>query len=64
MHVAEPEVAEARGGMFGFSVNNTIGESPQPNGWMDDWVEFFRVRRIGHQLKLARWGGSHKRLFV
>lgn len=35
-------------------MNNTIGDTPQPNGWMDDWVEFFRERRIGHQLKLAR----------
>ena len=30
---------------YGFAVENTIGGTPQPNGWMDDWVEFFKVRR-------------------
>ena len=30
---------------YGFAVDNTIGGTPQPNGWMDDWVEFFKVRR-------------------
>jgi len=55
MHLAEPAVAEARDdGMFGFSVNNTIGDTPQPNAWGSDWVEFFREKRIRHQLKLAR----------
>lgn len=54
MHAAEPAVEEAKRGKFGFTVNNTIGDTPQHNGWMDDWVEFFRERRIGHQLKLAR----------
>eukprot|EP00898_Chlorokybus_atmophyticus_P000128 jgi/Chlat1/1115/Chrsp110S00059 len=39
---------------FGFDVDNTIGSTPQPNGWMDDWVEFYRVRRLQHQLNLAR----------
>lgn len=52
--VRAPDTEEARNGKFGFTVNNTIGDTPQPNGWMDDWVEFFKERRIGHQLKLAR----------
>lgn len=56
MHKAEPAVEEARRGQFGFTVNNTCGDTPQPNGWMDDWVEFYRERRIGHQLRLARDG--------
>ena len=42
MHKAEPAVEEARRGQFGFTVNNTCGDTPQPNGWMDDWVDFFR----------------------
>ena len=41
-------------------MNNTIGDTPQPNGWMDDWVEFFKERRIGHQLKLARDPGEER----
>jgi fructosamine-3-kinase len=44
--------ANAKAGKFGFAVDNTIGATPQPNGWMDDWVEFYRERRIRHQLQL------------
>jgi fructosamine-3-kinase len=40
-------------GNFGFAVDNTIGATPQPNGWMDNWVDFFRERRLRHQLQLA-----------
>ena len=54
MHKAAPAVAEAQAGKFGFTVDNTCGDTPQPNGWMDDWVEFFTERRIRHQLRLAR----------
>lgn len=42
----------AKAGKFGFAVDNTIGATPQPNGWMDNWVDFYRERRIRHQLKL------------
>jgi fructosamine-3-kinase len=38
---------------FGFSVDNTIGGTPQPNAWSSSWVEFFRERRLRFQLKLA-----------
>jgi len=54
LHLATPTVKEAAQGSFGFPIDNTIGATSQPNGWMDDWVEFFRIRRIGHQVKLAR----------
>jgi len=40
-------------GKFGFFVDNTIGSTPQLNGWMDDWVEFYRDRRLRFQLDLA-----------
>ena len=54
MHAATPAVEEARAGKFGFTVDNTCGDTPQPNGWMDDWVQFYLERRIRHQLRLAR----------
>lgn len=53
MHCAEPSVPEARAGKFGFPVDNTIGGTAQPNGWMDNWVDFFRERRLRHMLQLA-----------
>lgn len=48
----------AKAGKFGFAVDNTIGATPQPNGWMDDWVDFFRERRIKHQLQLLGEPGA------
>lgn len=53
MHLADPTDEHAKRGQFGFAVDNTIGGTPQPNGWMDDWVDFFRERRLRHQLDLA-----------
>jgi hypothetical protein len=47
---------KAAAGQFGFGVNNTIGGTPQPNAWMDSWVDFYRERRLRHQLKLAGGG--------
>ncbi|KIZ07941.1 hypothetical protein MNEG_0014 [Monoraphidium neglectum] len=52
MHLAEPTDPNAKAGKFGFAVDNTIGATPQPNEWMDDWVEFYRERRLRHQLDL------------
>lgn len=53
MHLAEPTLSEARAGKFGFGVENTIGGTPQPNSWMESWVEFFRERRLRHQILLS-----------
>ncbi len=53
LHLARPVHAEAQAGMFGFEVDNTIGSTPQPNGWMDDWVDFYRERRLRHQALLT-----------
>ena len=39
---------------FGFDMDNFIGSTPQPNGWMDSWHDFYRERRIGFQTRLAR----------
>jgi len=41
------------GKRYGFDADNFLGSTLQPNGWMDDWVEFNRVRRLGHQVALA-----------
>ena len=42
---------------FGWHRDNTIGLTPQHNGWMDDWIAFYRERRLGFQLELAREHG-------
>jgi fructosamine-3-kinase len=42
---------------FGFAIDNTIGSTPQPNGWMADWISFWRERRLGFQLRLASKNG-------
>ena len=42
----------AKQGKFGFAVDNTIGGTDQPNGWMENWVDFFRERRLQHMLRL------------
>ena len=47
---------------FGWHRDNTIGRTPQPNPWSDDWVGFFREHRLRHQLKLAAQKGFHGRL--
>lgn len=42
---------------FGWHIDNTIGSTPQPNERIDDWIAFWRERRLGHQLELAAAGG-------
>ena len=42
---------------FGWHRDNTIGSTPQPNPWNDDWIEFYRDERLGFQLKLAAKNG-------
>ncbi len=42
---------------FGWQRDNTIGATLQRNPWSDDWVEFFKTHRIGHQLQLAEQNG-------
>lgn len=46
-----------RGPAFGWHRDNTLGTTPQPNGWMQDWTDFWRTRRLGHQLALAADNG-------
>src|SRR5882757_8091566 len=47
---------------FGWSRDNTIGSTPQLNDWDDNWVKFFRDRRLRYQLDLAGDKGYGRRL--
>jgi fructosamine-3-kinase len=38
---------------FGWGRDNFIGGSAQPNGWSDDWLGFWREKRLMAQLRLA-----------
>ena len=51
---AQHRVTAAR---FGLAGDNVIGRTRQPNGWVADWAEFFRERRLRHQLALATQNG-------
>jgi len=42
---------------FGFSNDNYIGSTPQPNTWSEDGYGFFAVHRLLFQLRLARQRG-------
>ncbi|MCP3871476.1 MAG: fructosamine kinase family protein [Gammaproteobacteria bacterium] len=42
---------------FGWHRDNTIGSTPQPNEWYDNWMEFWREKRLGYQLTLAAENG-------
>eukprot|EP00747_Dinoflagellata_sp_TGD_P178577 gnl/TRDRNA2_/TRDRNA2_27749_c0_seq1.p1 gnl/TRDRNA2_/TRDRNA2_27749_c0~~gnl/TRDRNA2_/TRDRNA2_27749_c0_seq1.p1 ORF type:complete len:426 (-),score=46.38 gnl/TRDRNA2_/TRDRNA2_27749_c0_seq1:15-1292(-) len=53
MHLQE---VSGRPGRFGFDVDNSIGATPQKNSWSDDWVEFYRDRRLRYQVELANDG--------
>jgi protein-ribulosamine 3-kinase len=44
--------------VFGWARNNTIGSTPQDNTPAVDWVEFWRERRLGFQLRLAAAAGG------
>ncbi len=45
------------GERFGFEKDNFLGSTPQPNGYLSSWPDFWRRRRLGHQLDLARRNG-------
>jgi protein-ribulosamine 3-kinase len=41
------------GERHGWGQDNWIGFSPQQNGWSDDWIGFYRDRRLAPQLERA-----------
>jgi len=47
---------------FGWHRDDTIGATPQPNAWTDDWTRFFAEQRLGFQLDLAVEQGHSGRL--
>jgi fructosamine-3-kinase len=51
-----------RGDRFGWSQDNNIGSTLQPNQWSDDWSDFWREQRLAFQLKLAAENGYRGRL--
>jgi len=42
---------------FGWKRDNTIGATPQINTYTSGWGQFWRERRLGYQLQLARVNG-------
>jgi fructosamine-3-kinase len=53
-----------RAPQFGWAQDNWIGATPQPNAWRDNWLDFWRDRRLGFQLRLAAdngYGGALQR---
>ena len=57
--------AAPAGDRYGFPRDNSIGATPQANGWTDRWPDFFRARRLEPQIALAqangRWRASWDR---
>lgn len=52
-------------GGYGFDQDNFIGTTPQPNGCKEDWIDFWRERRLGYQLRIAAdkgYGGELQRI--
>ncbi len=44
--------------LFGFSIDNYIGDTPQPNDWEGNGAQFYRIKRFGHMLELLRSKGT------
>ncbi len=49
---------------YGWERDNTIGTTPQANGWMADWTAFWRTQRLGRQLQLAAGNGARASLLA
>ena len=45
------------GPAFGWDRDNYIGATPQPNGWLENWPQFWSERRMKPQLELAKRNG-------
>jgi len=47
---------------FGWSMDNTIGSTPQINDWTTEWSEFWKKYRFGYQINLAEKNGYSRQL--
>ena len=47
---AQHRIAQDR---FGWPRDNFVGAAPQANGWSDDWLAFWREKRLHPQLRIA-----------
>lgn len=56
------ELHRQRCGRFGWRRDNTIGSTPQENAPDDDWLVFYRHRRLAYQYRLAGNNGAPRRL--
>lgn len=59
--LAELHRHQSADGRHGWHRDNTIGETPQPNGWDENWTRFYGEQRLGHQFELARKRGRRFR---
>jgi protein-ribulosamine 3-kinase len=57
MGAALARLHRVTGARYGLERDNAIGAAPQPNAPADDWAAFWRDRRLGFQLDLARENG-------
>lgn len=53
---------QIRNERFGWSMNNTIGSTPQINDWTTEWSNFWKKHRFGYQIKLAAEKGFSRKL--
>lgn len=53
------QMHQSVGEAFGWEKDNLIGQLPQLNRWMDDWVDFYREQRLMPQLK---WGVESQKI--
>jgi protein-ribulosamine 3-kinase len=51
---------ETRSELFGFTEDNYLGRSRQPNGWSQSWTTFWRDKRLGYQLALPNARGDRE----
>jgi protein-ribulosamine 3-kinase len=51
---------ETRSELFGFTQDNYLGRSRQPNGWSRSWTTFWRDKRLGYQLALPTARGDRE----
>ncbi|MCD7034752.1 fructosamine kinase family protein [Metabacillus sp. GX 13764] len=47
------QMHQTAGKQYGYGSDSFIGRLPQPNGWHDDWEEYYRMKRLYPQIRLA-----------